>query len=616
MKKAIVFVLSLIIIFASMSFTACTGQVTSLIIKSDKNPIIYEDQTYTLEIDYPNDYGIKIKPGNKTIATLTAKDDSGKKFLITPVSGGPGGLFKIDLLKGEEVKDTVTVEVRTYFPIDPNFNVLQARPTDYTQWTEFGAHDPSFIEVDGKYYAFSTDVSGTRAGYQIRTSNDLLHWDYEQTAIIRDDMLPNDYVAGNGEFQEAFDWCKTSSQEQSSVVTSDTGAFSFWAPDIIKGNDGKFWLYYSLTGYFGGSKSCIGLAKADNILGPYKHNSLIIKSPANWQTPNCIDAAVIFEENDTSKQMWLIYGSFGKGIHMIQLDGATGKRQQNPVYTGEYNLINGADTYYGKRIAGNGGGMEGPVITYQSDVQVYNSDTQEYESKAYYYLFTSYGDLTSTYHMRSARSESITGPYIDVEGEEMISVTGNWGDSTGNMVMSWFQWEGFDVDFNAPGHNDLYTLKNGVNLVVYHCRTYYFDVVGGGSGNNYHFLYLSQYALNEDGQLVMNPNRYAGEHLRKITQEELLEKSNGNYKLIVMNDASVTKVISVEVKLNEDGTITGSKTGTWSRSGDYYITITIDNEVYKGVVMPAWLQEEDKAGLTITAMSTVSGESLYLNMNF
>lgn len=611
MKKILYVILSLILITTSICVAGCNNSnVTDLVIKSEKAPIIWEDETYTLEIDYPKNYqGLRIVKGDENIATLSSI--SNKKFLIKPKQGGN---YFVKIYKDKELKEIIKVTIKGFYPSDPNFNELGTRTSDYVNWTEFGAHDPSFIEVDGKYYAFSTDVNGTRSGYQIRVSDDLLHWRYEQTAIAPDDMQPNDYIAGRGEFQEAWDWCKTAPEESNQIVTSTSGTFSFWAPDIIKGNDGKFWLYYSMTGYFGGSRSCIGLAKADNVLGPYKHDSIIIKSPAGWATPNTIDAQVIFEQNDRSKQMWLVYGSFGKGIHMIKLDSQTGRRLDNPEYTGTYNLVNGEDAYYGIRIAGEGGGMEGPVLTYHPDVKVYNESTGKYETKSYYYLFTSYGDLTSTYHIRTARSESITGPYVDVTGQQLKSNTSKWENSTGNKVMGSFQWSGYDVDFNAPGHNDLYTLDNGVNLMVYHCRTYYFENTGKGSGNNYHYLYLSQYAFNEDGQIVVNPNRYAYEWLRPIDKNELLDKSNGKYKLIIL-DSSTTNKKSVAVTLNADGTITGSKTGTWEHKGENYITIRIDNVVYKGVIMPAWLQEEKAAGLTISAMSS-NGMALYMNMDF
>ena len=56
------------------------------------------------------------------------------------------------------------------YPKNPRFNRLQMRTPDYTEWQEGCAHDPSLLEHEGKYYAFSTDTFGAPGGYQIRVS--------------------------------------------------------------------------------------------------------------------------------------------------------------------------------------------------------------------------------------------------------------------------------------------------------------------------------------------------------------------------------------------------------------------------------------------------------------
>ena len=61
------------------------------------------------------------------------------------------------------------------YPKNPRFNRLAMRSPDYTAWQEGCAHDPSLLEWEGKYYAYSTDTFGAPNGYQIRVSDDLLH---------------------------------------------------------------------------------------------------------------------------------------------------------------------------------------------------------------------------------------------------------------------------------------------------------------------------------------------------------------------------------------------------------------------------------------------------------
>ena len=182
------------------------------------------------------------------------------------------------------------------YPKNPRFNKLKMRTPDYESWQEGCAHDPSILEWEGTYYAYSTDTFGAPNGYQIRTSTDLLHWEYAGSAFDLEGTAPR-YKQGKGDLQPAYDWCVTSQSEVGyGICTRRDGSMSFWAPDVVRGADGKFWLYFCLTGYFGGSKSCIGLAKSSTPTGKFKFDSLLLCSPAGWRTPNCIDPQVLFAE--------------------------------------------------------------------------------------------------------------------------------------------------------------------------------------------------------------------------------------------------------------------------------------------------------------------------------
>ena len=47
-----------------------------------------------------------------------------------------------------------------------------------------GVHDPTIIERDSVYYLFSTDTQQPKtAGIPIRTSLDLIHWQFEKQAF-------------------------------------------------------------------------------------------------------------------------------------------------------------------------------------------------------------------------------------------------------------------------------------------------------------------------------------------------------------------------------------------------------------------------------------------------
>ncbi len=491
------------------------------------------------------------------------------------------------------------------YPKNPRFNKLQMRSPDYASWQEGCAHDPSLLEWEGKYYAFSTDTFGAPGGYQIRVSDDLLHWEYLGSAF-KTDAYAAQYKRGEGKgkygnLQAAYDWCVTTQKEVGyGVCTRPDGSMAFWAPHCVRGTDGKFWLYFCLTGYFGGSKSCIGLAKADSPAGEYQCVDLIVQSPAGWRTPNAIDPQFFSAEG----RSFLVYGSYGLGLYVIELDPKTGLRKDGRKYSDFSSGKARFEEYYGVNVAS--GSLEGGVIRYHKDVPVLENG--KWTSKNYYYLMCSYGSLSSVYNMRCGRSERPEGPYVDVNGNRLVCST---DIGTGNKMLGSFRFEDAPADYFCPGHNDMFVTGGGINLISYHCRTNYFIDKGLSRSNNFHYLYLGQYAFNSDGWPVMNANRYAGEEIQDVTAEELLNISAGKFEIVLFTQGYKT-VNAKRVVLHPDGSLGGDYTGSWYMYGAHYISVTVDGEQYLGVVMPAWIDHQSVAGLTVTAMGTQSGMALHM----
>lgn len=491
------------------------------------------------------------------------------------------------------------------YPKNPHFNKLQMRTPDCRDWQEGCAHDPSLLEWEGNFYAYSTDTFGAPSGYQIRKSRDLLHWEYLGTAFDLEGSAPR-YKNGEGgaacgNLQEAFDWCVTDKKESGfGVCVRTDGALSLWAPHCVRGTDGKFWLYFCMTGYFGGSKSCIGLAKSDSPEGGFECVGILVQSPAGWRTPNAIDPQVFFAEG----KMFLVYGSYGMGLFLIELNPETGLRRDGRSYSDFSSGNCSFAEYYGINLAS--GSLEGGVIRYHAGVPVLNGG--KWEKKNYYYLMCSYGSLSSVYHMRCGRSERPEGPYTDVNDNPLVCSTDL---GTGNKMLGSYRWQS-GYDRFCPGHNDMFGTASGVNLIAYHCRTNYFIERKQSASNNFHYLFLSQYAFNSDGWPVVNANRYAGERLQAITADELLGVSQGAFEAVLFTQRAET-VKSVAVRLNADGTVSGAYRGKWRLYGDYYISLILSGEEYLGIVMPAWLENLSSAGLTVTAMGKTSGMALLLN---
>ena len=309
---------------------------------------------------------------------------------------------------------------------------------------------------------------------------------------------------------------------------------------------------------------------------------------------------VLFAEG----KMWMVYGSYGLGLYLLELDPATGCRKDGLRYA---DLASGKTTfqaYYGTHLAS--GSLEGGVLSYEAEVPVLQDGA--WTKKSYYYLMCSYGSLSSAYNMRCGRSERPEGPYVDVNGNPLVCSTDL---GTGNKMLGSFCWEEDPVDYFCPGHNDMFTAR-GVRLISYHCRTNYFINKQLSRSNNFHYLYLGQYDFNSDGWPVMNANRYAGEELQDVTPEELLNVSAGKFEAVLFTQGYNT-INAKRVVLHADGTMDGAHKGTWRMYGSRYIAIETQGDEFLGVVMPAWIDHQNIAGLTVTAMGKKTGMALVMN---
>ena len=225
-------------------------------------------------------------------------------------------------------------------------------------------HDPAVIREGDTYYLFTTGP-----GVPYRCSEDLIEW------------------RGCGQvFLSIPDW----------VRETVPGVGDLWAPDIIE-HDGRFFLYYSAS-TFGSNHSAIGLA-TNVTLDPgspdysWRDEGLVIAS----DTPddyNAIDPNLFINGDEG----WLAFGSFWSGIKLVEVDLATGK----PADDAELFAI--ADNMPHPQNA-----IEAPFITSRDNT---------------YYLFVSHDfccrGARSTYNMRVGRSDAITGPYVDRDGEPLV----------------------------------------------------------------------------------------------------------------------------------------------------------------------------------------------------
>ena len=514
-------------------------------------------------------------------------------------------------------------------------------------------HDPALteVEIDGVRYYYMVQT-GWEGGNLIRRSKDLIRWEY----IGR--------TTPDAEQMEDYGWI-----EVNDWMLKDASKCQYWAADLVPASYGGYWLYTCLVnaGYDEEQhdRVCIAVAWSPTLeMGSFQYVGCVLQSISDYAQDAlyynivALDPQVVYDEDG---RMLLTYGSFGAGTYVIELDPATGLRKDGQTdwldadtintYMEEARATNIGDShpYYGTHMTYC---AEGSVITHQYDIDLVDETgavTQTYDD--YYYLMTCLGVLSRNYVLFTAKSDDVnsftnlsgdpmaagwigkelvsgmfpplSGYRKDVDREGYITTANRIDGSTEYIAMSSFKWADYDFDIHAPGHGDLYTTSDGVNIAMLMVRTLALQndktaTFNNGAplaaSSNKFMMQAHQYYINSVGDIVINANRYANEADRAITQEEFLSfAENNQFQLVLAGDPYVTTE-AVYVTLNEDGTITGDATGTWSMYGKNYIKLDIEGyDLYYGVVAVSWLDNKYCVGTTVTAMGQTTGWPLYMN---
>lgn len=228
--------------------------------------------------------------------------------------------------------------------------------------------DPSITKFDGKYYIYSTTVSKFMEP-MVWVSSDLQTWEIQSLGI--------------------------------------TGEHLFWAPSVIKGDDNKFYLYYS-NGY------------------DFKCHLYIGQSPVGtWKYYGLVDQGFdleIFRDPVTSK----VYGTTSNPASRPRLV----EFESNPKAVG----------YMTKVIREMN--LEGHFFDYSEGAYLL------YRNGWYYLMFSGGRCQTEDYKINYARSKNIWGPYEDAPNNPLL---------TKNPEKNIF----------GPGHHSVFSV-NSQYFVVYH----------------------------------------------------------------------------------------------------------------------------------------------------
>lgn len=277
-------------------------------------------------------------------------------------------------------------------------------------------HDPTIVEIGGKRFCFSTSGDGFTV---VRESTDWSKW---KTLGPIFGIEPK--------------WLSERYDHK-----------SIWAPDVLV--LGKKVRVYYCKSNFGTNKSVIGLAENASFdpnrpLEGWVDKGLVYETKPG-DDKNAIDAETIVDEKG---RHWMFFGSYWSGIHVAELDPASGflKSPSNP-----------AITCVAKNTGERGNPLEGAAVLKRGD---------------YYYLFVSYGlaaqGVRSTYRIMVGRSKNAQGPFVDAGGKSMSD-----GGFVNVMKTS--------PPMMSPGHCDVLTLQDGRTVMPYH----FYDARKAWNGDNW-----------------------------------------------------------------------------------------------------------------------------------
>jgi arabinan endo-1,5-alpha-L-arabinosidase len=252
---------------------------------------------------------------------------------------------------------------------------LRAAETQPQMTGDTRIHDPSVIEIDGRYIALGTGEQGpTHGAIRVKTSPDGIGW--TDAGLI-----------GQGPPE----WAQTALGFR---------PLNVWAPSISRHGSTAF-LYYCLSS-FGHNTSVIGLM-TNSSFDPRKPSEgwqdqgLVLMSKGG-EDFNAIDP---FRIDRSDGRAFLAFGSFWSGVKLSELNPETGK------------LIR-ADAPRIALASRHGGVIEAASIL---------------ERDGKFYLFVSFDQcckgVASTYNIRVGRADRIEGPYRDKDGKEMLEGGGS-----------------------------------------------------------------------------------------------------------------------------------------------------------------------------------------------
>ncbi|SFC22040.1 Glycosyl hydrolases family 43 [Zunongwangia mangrovi] len=246
--------------------------------------------------------------------------------------------------------------------------------------------DPSIVEHNGKYYIYATIDPWGAEELGVLESDDFVHWE-----------------------QKHINW------PTKELCTSETSNSSnVWAPSVIEGKDGKFYMYVSV-----GSEVWAGVS--EHPLGPWKNaksdNSPLIKGNM-FPEYHMIDAEVFIDDD---KQVYLYWGS---GLNWVNGHCFVVPLKDDMISFDEAEIKDITPPNY----------FEAPFMVKKGGT---------------YFLMYSDGKCTTeTYKVRYAKANNPFGPFSEGENSPVLTTSK-------------------DRSTLGPGHHSIFT-EGGQDYILYH----------------------------------------------------------------------------------------------------------------------------------------------------
>lgn len=330
-----------------------------------------------------------------------ASFDAGQQTEYTLTKEQVQSLFNQNAAAGEKTLAVIwsvrtRVEDNTWLASQTNTLTVTTLPVAYSNsiFTAFSLPDPDVIRADdGYFYLYATEHNRNDANMR-------------NVPIMRSSDLMN--------------WTRVGSvfTDATHPQITDQNA-GIWAPSVNRvGN--QYVIYYSQPG--NNYKHAIGVAVSDSPTGPFRDLGKLIDS--NEQGVDISIDAYLYQENGHN---YLFWGSF-RSISVLELteDGLAIKNKATQ-----------------KRREVAGGQYEATVVV---------------KRDGWYYLIVSTGDYSKggTYRLVVGRSQNLFGPYVDKDGNDMMSVHDE-------LIL-----QGNDT-FSSPGHcSRIITDDAGQDWILYH----------------------------------------------------------------------------------------------------------------------------------------------------